>query len=145
MMAALAFCFTAVSCSDDDDENITHSTTPEIAAAGTYSGTYTKILDGSDEEEIGTGTVVFSATSTAYVANVEFKSDVLGLDVSSATNITWANNGFSFHNVSSNSGLGAPFSGTIDENGNISSYFYLLVTEGRKSYTYHYYFTGSKQ
>ncbi len=145
MMAvvALGFGFTAVSCNDDDDD-VTFSTSPEVGSAGTYSGTYTMTEDGTTDTTYAAGTVVLSAES-AYISNVAFTSADLDLDVSSTANISHANDGYVFSNPSSSNGVGAAFSGRIDGNGTIETYFQLVVTVNRKAHTYIYIFNGSKQ
>ena len=62
MLFLLATGMGFTSCSDDDEDiTISHSTTPEIASAGTYSGTWTKEKVGG-ETTTASGTLVLAAT-----------------------------------------------------------------------------------
>lgn len=142
MMAFVALGFTAVSCNDDDDD-VTFSTTPEIAAAGTYVGTYSKVLDGDTDTTYAAGTVVITA-GEAYQAYVAFDAGDL-YSGSSIANIAHANDGFVFENVSTNNGMGIAFSGRIYGDGSIISAFSTSEKVGRNNYTYNYVFTGVKQ
>ena len=96
MLFLLATGMGFTSCSDDDEDiTISHSTTPEIASAGTYSGTWTKEKVGG-ETTTASGTLVLAATdaegkSEKYITYVTVSSAELKLEKSSNANISYAN------------------------------------------------------
>lgn len=144
-LLALSLGFGFTSC-DDDDEPSAPSTPACEAAAGVYSGTWTRVLSGDTVTE--KGTLTFEATdSTATV--VTAKCDALSVDYSSAANITYAitneGTGFIFTNGVTSNGFGATFSGRISPAGVATISYTKTVKEGRKSYTYKYSFEGNKQ
>lgn len=144
LAAMLALSCSFISCGDDDND-ITFSTTPEKAAAGTYSGNWTITSDTETVE--GTGTITIAPTSTPYNADItiegSFSTTALNVSATSIANISHANNGFIFNNNSTNP-LGASFTGKIDENGTIGVNFQKEVRVGRKQYKYNYVFWGKK-
>ena len=140
----LALGLTFVACDDDDDDSFSSDSNPEVAAEGTYTGTWTRELDG--EEESGTGTLTVTATDSSYCADITFYCADLDLDATSVANITYAGSTttFKFYNTyADGNGLGASFSGMI-EDGTATASFTLTVKSGRKSYEYDYTFEGSK-
>ena len=145
LAAMLALSFSFVSCGDDDD-TISFPTTPEKAAAGTYTGTWTVSSDTESSE--GSGTIILTATDTPYNVDVtiegSFTTAALNVSSTSIANITQANNGFVFNNNMATNPLGAGFTGKIDENGNIGVNFQKEVRVGRKQYKYNYVFYGKK-
>lgn len=140
LMFAMGLTFTA--CSDDDDDVITHETTPEVATAGTYSGTWTKEKVGG-ETTTGSGTLVLSAASQ-YVTNVKVESAELGLSKESVANIAWAGNDCFFSNMDVKNGFGVKFSGSILADNTAKIAFTVVEREGRKTYTFNYTFEGNK-
>ncbi len=146
IFAVLVLGFTFVACSDDDEKNPRVGTNPGGDAAGTYSGIYTRVLD--EDTVTATGKVIITASdASAYSANIEFIADSAIWDndqLVSSMNITYANDGFQFHNQSTANGMGTAFSGSIDAQGNINSYFKLTVRVGRVNNDYNYYFEGKK-
>ncbi len=145
LFAALVLGFAFSACSDDDDEAMTFDTTPEISAAGTYTGTFTRVQDGTTDTLVAQGSVTLAPTDSAYCADVTFACADFDLDAASVTNITHANEGYVFSNTSSDNGLGAPFKGRIDGGNVLNSSFDFTQREGRKQYVYHYTFVGTKQ
>ena len=149
LAAVLALSCTFISCgSDDDDENISYSTTPEKATVGTYNGTFTKQLtDSEDAPETGSGTITLSDSGITGVSNVAFSCPALEIDATSVANIANANRGFYFLNqiVSASNTLETAFSGRIDEGGNMVVRFSKSMKVGRKNYTYTFVFEGAKQ
>lgn len=145
-LAVLFACSCAFIACGDDDDDITFSTTPEKAAVGTYSGTWTVTLD--NESFSGTGSITMAATSTAYQADVTIDAQIensdLNINVTSVANIAHANNGFVFNNNTDANPLGTGFAGKIDENGIIGVNFQKQVKVGRKQYVYAYVFSGKK-
>ena len=142
-MLALSFSF--VSCGDDDD-TISFPTTPEKAAAGTYTGSWTVTSDTETVE--GSGTITLAASSTPYNVDVtiegSFSTTALNVSTTSIANIAHANNGFVFNNNTDSNPLGAGFTGKIDESGAIGVNFQKEVRVGRKQYKYNYIFVGKK-
>ena len=150
MLFLLATGMGFTSCSDDDDDiTISHSTTPEIASAGTYSGTWTKAKVGG-EPTTASGTLVLAATdsegkSAKYITYVTVSSAELSLEKSSNANISYANDFYWFSNMNTTNGFGTKFSGKINADGSATVAFTLVEKEGRKTYTYNYTFEGKKQ
>ena len=149
MLFLLATGMGFTSCSDDDEDiTISHSTTPEIASAGTYSGTWTKEKVGG-ETTTASGTLVLAATdaegkSEKYITYVTVSSADLNLDKSSNANISYANDFYWFSNMNTTNGFGTKFSGKINADGSATVSFTLVERSGRKTYTYNYTFEGKK-
>lgn len=145
LAAMLALSFSFVSCGDDDD-TISFPTTPEKAAAGTYTGSWTVTSDTETVE--GSGTITLAASSTPYNVDVtiegSFSTIALNVSTTSIANIAHANNGFVFNNNTDSNPLGAGFTGKIDESGAIGVNFQKEVRVGRKQYKYNYIFVGKK-
>ena len=149
MLFLLATGMGFTSCSDDDEDiTISHSTTPEIASAGTYSGTWTKEKVGG-ETTTASGTLVLAATdaegkSEKYITYVTVSSAELKLEKSSNANISYANDFYWFSNMNTTNGFGTKFSGKINADGSATIAFTLVERSGRKTYTYNYTFEGKK-
>lgn len=149
MLFLLATGMGFTSCSDDDEDiTISHSTTPEIASAGTYSGTWTKEQVGG-ETTTAPGTLVLAATdaegkSEKYITYVTVSSAELKLEKSSNANISYANDFYWFSNMNTTNGFGTKFSGKINADGSATIAFTLVERSGRKTYTYNYTFEGKK-
>ena len=149
MLFLLAAGMGFTSCSDDDDDiTISHSTTPEIASAGTYSGTWTKEQVGG-ETTTAPGTLVLAATdaegkSEKYITYVTVSAADLNLDLSSNANISYANDFYWFSNMNTTNGFGTKFSGKINADGSATISFSLTERQGRKTYVFNYSFTGKK-
>ena len=149
MLFLLATGMGFTSCSDDDEDiTISHSTTPEIASAGTYSGTWTKEQVGG-ETSTAPGTLVLAATdaegkSEKYITYVTVSSAELNLGKSSNANISYANDFYWFSNMNTTNGFGTKFSGKINADGSATIAFTLVERSGRKTYTYNYTFEGKK-
>ncbi len=145
LAAMLALSCSFVSCGDDDD-TISFPTTPEKAAAGTYTGSWTVTSDTETVE--GSGTITLAASSTPYNVDVtiegSFSTTALNVSTTSIANIAHANNGFVFNNNTDSNPLGAGFTGKIDESGAIGVNFQKEVRVGRKQYKYNYIFVGKK-
>lgn len=145
LFAVLALSLTFVACSDDDDEGYTSDGHPEIAAAGVYSGTWTRIYSGDTLTAEGTMTV--TATDSAYCADIAYYCGDFSLDVASVANITYAGSSTKFYygNAASDAnGLGANFAGKITE-GTATAMFTITQKVGRKEYVYAYTFEGTKE
>lgn len=149
MLFLLATGMGFTSCSDDDEDiTISHSTTPEIASAGTYSGTWTKEKVGG-ETTTASGTLVLAATdaegkSEKYITYVTVSSAELKLEKSSNANISYANDFYWFSNMNTTNGFGTKFSGKINADGSATISFSLTEKQGRKTYVFNYSFTGKK-
>lgn len=149
MLFLLATGMGFTSCSDDDEDiTISHSTTPEIASAGTYSGTWTKEQVGG-ETTTAPGTLVLAATdaegkSEKYITYVTVSSAELKLEKSSNANISYANDFYWFSNMNTTNGFGTKFSGKINADGSATIAFTLVERVGRKTYTFNYTFEGKK-
>lgn len=151
-MKKIIFSFIAVltlglgltACGSDGDESIHYDTTPEQATAGTYSGTWTRTLDGNDETF--SGTVTMASAGKTGVTTITFSCPDASLNATSVANVWNSKYDFQFVNqtVSADNGLGAAFAGRISEAGVLTTSFTITQRVGRKAYEYKYSFTGSK-
>ena len=143
-IAVLALGCGFTSCGSDGDDNISYDKPAEEASAGTYTGTFTRTLDGVDETFDGTVTLV-SAGKTG-VTKVTFSCPGSSLNATSVANVWNSKYDFQFMNqtASAENGLGVSFAGRITEAGVLTTSFTLTQKVGRKSYEYKYSFTGSK-
>ena len=144
-IAALALSCAFVACGDDnDDPSINYDKTAAQGSAGTYSGTWTRT--GDDGSETYSGSVTLEAGSGANVTNVTFSCPETSLDATSIANVWHANYGYQFFNQTNSAanGLGASFSGRIDEAGNMNASFTISQKVGRKNYEFKYEFRGKK-
>ena len=143
--AALALSCTFVACGDDnDDPNISYDTTAAQGSAGSYSGTWTRTGDeGSDTYN---GSITLTAGNGANATSVTFSCPETSLDATSTANVWHSNSGYQFFNQTASpaNGLGASFSGRIDESGNMTASFTISQKVGRKNYEYVYEFIGKK-
>ena len=140
----LALGCTFVACGDDnEDPVINFSSSAEQGSAGTYSGTWTRT--GDDGTATFNGSITLAAAGT-NVTNVTFSCPDASLDATSVANVWHANYGYEFFNqtASTANGLGASFSGRIDEAGNLNASFTLSQKVGRKNYEFKYEFRGKK-
>ena len=147
-LAVLTLGLTIVSCGDDnDDENISYSTTAEQATAGTYNGTFTRTGDSGNTETFN-GTITLTAGSTVGVTTITFSCPEAKIEATSVANVWNAKHGFQFLNQISDgnadNGLGAPFAGEIDENGTLVTSFTISQRSGRTLVKHNFVFTGKK-
>ena len=147
LFMALALGFSFAACDDDDDDGgAGFANTPEIEAAGVYSGTMSQVQDGQTDTLYAAGTLIIAPTDSAYCADITYDcSGDVTFNATSVANISHDNGGFVFFNTSSSNGLGSSFTGRIDGAGIVESSFDQRVRSGRVTYTYHYKFTGRKQ
>lgn len=148
MLFLMSMGFGFTSCGDDDDNPITHTSTPEVESAGVYNGTWTKEQVGG-ETTTGTGTLTLSASdaegkTTKNVTFVTAKCEDLALDKSSTANITFANDFFWFNSMTASNGFGTKFNGKVSADGTAVIAFSLIQKVGRKTYTFNYTFEGKK-
>lgn len=115
---------------------------PEKEAAGTYTGTWTRELDGNVVE--AQGTITLTPSDKAYITNVAVSCPDFGVELSGVANIVNNSSGYVFANQESKeNGFGTVFEGRIT-NGVATMKFTLTQKEGRKQYLYNYKFTGDK-
>ena len=144
VIALLTLGCTFVACGDDnDDPVINYDTTAEQGSAGTYTGEWTRT--GDDGTDTYTGSITLSAAGT-NATNVTFSCPEASLDATSTANVWHANYGYEFFNQTAGdaNGLGASFSGRIDEAGNMNVAFTISQKVGRKNYEFKYEFKGKK-
>ena len=144
-IAVLTLGCTFVACGDDnDDPVINFDKTAAQGSAGTYSGTWTRTGDDGTAEY--SGSITLAAADGANVTSVTFSCPDASLDANSIANVWHANYGYEFFNQTSGAanGLGASFSGRIDEAGNLNASFTLSQKVGRKNYEFKYEFRGKK-
>lgn len=113
---------------------------PEKEIVGSYTGTWTRTLDGV--ETTATGTITFTAGDKAYVANVAVECPEFGVSLSGPANVAKNSAGYTFYNQESKSnGFGTTYYGRIVD-GVATINFTLSQKEGRKTYLYIYSFLG---
>ena len=144
LVALLAFSCSLVSCSDDDDNGISFSTTAEKGAAGTYTGTWKQTEDGTTETTTCEGTITLTATDSLNCVDVTFSAPDFEISATSVANIAHAQHGYVLNNNVDTNPLAAAFTGKIDENGNLSVNFMKQRRVGRKQYTFFFVFEGKK-
>ncbi len=157
LVLGLALIFAA--CNKHVDEyDITFNETPAAqAAAGTYTGTWDRILAATKDTVLDVpGTIVFGidtivhqidsvTTATNYFASINFICDSLDLDVTvTATNIAYSNEGFVFFNDNPSNALKRAFAGRIDGNGGISISFPLTQKINGRIRKFDYSFIGTR-
>lgn len=129
-----------VSCGSDDD-GINYTTSAEAGSAGVYNGTWTTVAD--DVETTYTGTVTLAAAQ-AGCTNVTFNCPGASLNKTSIANVWHSNNGYQFVNQVATNGLGAQFSGQINEGGLLKTAFTIEQRVGRKQVLVKYSFVGQR-
>ncbi len=151
MLFILACGVSFTGCSKSDDGQKKHATAPETASAGTYAGTWSKQLSGSEDVTTGEGTLVLApatdadGNAVAYATNVTVASTMLGLNKTSIANIVWVNDDFTFSNPLATNGFGSKFTGRVLSDGSATISFTITEKQGRKTFNYVYSFTGNKQ
>lgn len=146
-MAVLALGCGFTSCGSDDDEKITYDQPAQVAAVGTYTGTWTRSLVGGEENETFSGTVTIAATDRTGVIKITFSSPDASLDKTSFANV-W-NSGYEFQfmnqtDAAEGNDLKTTFAGRIDAEGSLTTSFTINQKVGRKAYDYVYSFIGKK-
>jgi hypothetical protein len=152
LFAALAFAcvgFGFTACDDDDDDAVYIYSEPIEQVAGTYEGTWTRVLE--NDTTVAEGTIELAAyedstRETKYLATVNVpKCSDVNLDaMSSIANLVQAGQyGFSLVNVSSENGFGTSFRGRVQDE-QFTLNFNKTVKVGRKAYTYSFTFVGTK-
>lgn len=145
-MLTLSIGFT--SCEDDEGGNSSYTivSDPASVVAGTYTGTYTRTLDGVSET--ANGTITIAAGSSKEYVNVTFEENK-EFGVPQATipcNI--AQKGDSRFIIANGAGaknaLGTSFRLYVDNSKDLTANFLLTVKNGRKSYEYDFLFLGNK-
>lgn len=132
-----------VSCSDDDEEGVTFTETPEVSAQGVYQGTFIRVAKGTTDTTRAEGVLTITPADTAYKADVKMECTDFKVNVEVPVNISHANNGFTFSNTSATNSLKSSIIGVIDESGNVETRFTLSQISGRKTAQYEYKFIGS--
>ena len=129
-----------VSCGSDDD-GINYTTSAEAGSAGVYNGTWITVAD--DVETTYPGTVTLAAAQ-AGCTNVTFDCPGASLNKTSIANVWHSNNGYQFVNQVATNGLGAQFSGQINEGGLLKTAFTIEQRVGRKQVLVKYSFVGQR-
>ena len=150
LFAVLALSCTFVSCSDDDGDAPAPAGNPAEAAAGTYTGTWTIVVDG--DTATAPGTVTLAPGDTTFVAKLTLASDEYKIKVGSSnstrklkaeevTNIAFAGNSKSF-SLSNAAGKIGNFAGKITD-GAVKFYYSSTEKVGRKAYNFNYRFESN--
>lgn len=146
-LALLTCTVTFTSCEEEDDfGNSNYEIVDDAAAAvaGTYTGTWTRTLNGVDETQ--TGTITLSTTDASYYVNVTFSEGLESFGVSAVTvksNISQQGDRFIIVNPVSTNDQGTSFRMYV-EDGNLTGSFVKTIKNGRLSYEYSYAFDGNK-
>lgn len=149
MFFVLALSFGFAACSDDNNDTTVYETTPEIASAGTYIGTWTREAVGS-ETKTQEGTLTLAPVEgedvRPYVTNVkvESKGTEFNLNKESTANISYAGTDVLFSNMNVTNGFGVKFNGSISADNKAVISFTVTEREGRKTYVFNYSFEGVK-
>ncbi|MDE5996821.1 MAG: hypothetical protein K2G77_01265, partial [Muribaculaceae bacterium] len=110
-----------------------------------YTGEWSRQLVGEENITTASGTITFTPSTENYITDINVKCQDLNLDLTSKANIAPGAEGYIFYNSLKDNGFGTIFSGTIDKaDMRISIQFKLSIKEGRKTYTYNYKFTGTR-
>lgn len=152
LFAALAFAcvgFGFTACDDDDDDNTYIYSNPVEQVAGSYAGTWTRVLDKDTTVADGIVTIAShtDTINTKYIAEVTVdKNTTVGLDAMTSTaNLVQAGQyGYSLLNVSQENGFATSFRGRVQDE-QFTLNFNRTVKVGRKSYVYSFTFVGTKQ
>jgi len=139
----LALPMTFESCSDDDDNGPVSDGAPEVAAAGVYSGTFSRVKEGETTVYESAGTVTIEADKANF-GNFILKCDEFAVDHNLLANITYAGEGFYFYNNSVVNALSSIFLGRINAEKEMTVTFTLKQRSGRVTTTYKYTFVGKK-
>ena len=132
------------SCSDDDDGNdMTFANTPEKDAAGAYQGVFYRVQNGLSDTVSAPGAMHITADSV-YVADIGFQCTDFKIDKLTPANISHADGGYVFSNISLANPFGSAVVGRIDESGNVKASFQLKQREGRRTVQYNYTFIGKR-
>ncbi|MBD5266205.1 MAG: hypothetical protein K2M71_09695 [Duncaniella sp.] len=128
---------------------------PEKETAGTYVGTWSKALRNSDDAPVeAQGSLILAATDESYVTvvTIDCASSEIGFNDKSnfsstdcRANIINQSAQYVFYNVLNGNAFGTPFNGTVSFDGTATITFSKTIKEGRKTYTYDYTFSGTKQ
>lgn len=144
--ALLAVALTTTSCDDNEDDVIVFENTPEVDAAGTYVGTFSRVQVGAANPDTtyAEGTIVL-AESSPYVAWAQFKCEPFTINTECHLNIAHSDQGFAMSNNLSTNTLGAPLFGRIDNDGNTEIHMQLAIRSGRGTKTYNITFVGRRE
>lgn len=145
LLAILVMGCTISACSehDGDDVSTPYASNPAQAAAGTYSGQFSSVQIGTTDTTYAQGTLVLEATST-YTGNITFTASDLSLSATSAVNISFDSNGYTFNNQLTSNGLGTKFAGKVAKGNEATAWFTLSRRVGRTLYEFQYNFKGTK-
>jgi hypothetical protein len=144
LATVLTLGFAIVSCDKPEpDVVIVHTTTPEIASAGTYSGLWTRTIAGTTDTLRAQGTILMEV-DTCYISKLTFKCDSLSLNATVSANISFADKGFIYYNNSATNEMATPFTGRIDADSVNTTGFELKVRVGRKFQYCTFRFNGVK-
>lgn len=147
---ASVLCLTA--CNEDYDmPDPGAKINPEKEVAGTYYGEWSKVNEGTGEEENGTGTLIFAPDEEggAYVVSITASAEGVTLGLASDTaraNISKnSNNGYDFVNTVKTNGFGVSFLGGISNNFDVTLSYTVVQRKGLKEVVYNVTFKGKKQ
>lgn len=145
ILSVIATFTVTMSCNDDDDNNMSFAETPEIEAAGVYSGTFSRVQEGAavPDTAYSEGTLTIEPVSE-YVATIKYECAEFSVNHSSVANIAHSDYGFAFSNNLVTNTLGNPFFGRIDGDKNVESHLKLKIRSGRQTKTFNIVFIGKK-
>ncbi len=136
--AGLASCDNSVGYIDPGPQG-----NPELDIQGTYTGTWTKTLNGAETGDSASGSLTFTPGSEAYVTNVVALCEGLDVNLESLANVVNYSNGYMFYNGEPTNGFGTSFNGRI-VNGQATIQYTLSIKVGLKQTIYIFTFTGDK-
>lgn len=116
---------------------------PEKEIAGTYTGTWTRTTQSTQEELTGEGNISFTPGESAFVTDVKVNCTGLNIDMESLANVVNYSDGYKFYNQEAKNGFGVPFEGNI-KNGVAYIKYTMSIKVGLKQTIYIFTFTGTK-
>ena len=128
-------------------EDIHFDKTASEGIAGTYMGTWTRILD--TDTVSGEGSITFAPCDSvqANVCTITATCANPAIDRTGICNVAHSDYEYVFYNNSTKpeAGFGAKFSGRVYTDGSIDMQYIVKEKVGRFENTYHFVFKGQKQ
>ena len=126
-------------------EDIHFDKTASEGIAGTYTGTWMRVLD--TDTVSGEGSITFVATDQPNVATITATCANPAIDRTGIVNVVHSDYEYVFYNNSAKpeAGFGAKFSGRVYKDGSADMQYTVEEKVGRFTNTYNFSFKGTKQ
>jgi len=127
------------------NEDIHFDKTASEGIAGTYTGTWMRVLDADTVS--GEGTITFVASDQPNVGTITANCANPAIDRTGICNVAHSDYEYVFYNSSSKpeAGFGTKFSGRVYKDGSIDMQYAVEEQVGRFKNIYNFYFLGMKQ